>query len=53
VSGLPEETGEYNMTFVIKGADTVLPLMLERILAVDGVTSYSVACERVPSNEDA
>ena len=41
------------MTFVIKGADVVLPHMLEQILAVDGVTSYSVSCERIPSAEDA
>lgn len=52
VSGLPEETGGYNMTFVIKGTDAVLPNMLEQILAVDGVTSYSVSCERTPPAKD-
>jgi hypothetical protein len=52
VSGLPEEDGEYNMTFVIKGSDAVLPQMLLQIMGVDGVHSYSVSCPEDPRSSD-
>lgn len=52
VSGLPEEDGEYNMTFVIKGSDAVLPQMLQQIMGVDGVHSYCVSCPEDPRSSD-
>jgi hypothetical protein len=37
--------GEYVMTFVLKGRDARLAEMLQQILALEGVISYSISCE--------